>query len=429
MSQRERDGLNWLKQARDHKITQAEAARRMGVTERWVRKLLQRMKREGDRVVVHKLRGRPSNRRLKAEVRQQALELIRSHYSDFGPTLASEYLATRHHLQIIGKESLRQWMMQAQLWKARPATRKQIHVWRPRREAFGELLQWDTSEHAWLEERGPKLYLIAMIDDASSRAWAHFAEHDSMAENMRLLWSYLERFGRPLEFYTDKASLFCGTAPRQHQREPAQPNGTSQIRRALQQLGIGWIAAHSPQAKGRIERFFGTAQDRLVKGLRLAGASTLAQANHYLEQAYLPMWASRFSEAPAAQADAHRPLLAEHRLPDILCRIEQRTVDHDLTIRWKGERWLVADSSSVSPLAGDKVDILLRLDGTLGVRFRSQTFALQACTELPALITPSTPASRKRRKRPARSQWMKRFQLQDSLPLGELYRRGYLNQI
>jgi transposase len=269
MSQKERDVLNWLKQARDRKITQKETARRVGVSERRVRQLLRRMKREGDRVVVHKLRGRPSNRRLKAELRQQATELIRAHYVDFGPTLASEYLRAKHNLEI-GKETLRQWMIEAHLWKPRRATRQDIHVWRQRRDAWGELVQWDTSEHAWLEGRGPKLYLIAMIDDATSRAWARFAEHDSMAENMRLLWSYLERFGRPLEFYTDKASLFCGMAPRQHQRQPGEPNGTSQIQRALQQLGIGWIAAHSPQraAAGR--------SDHALSGQPLSGASVPA---------------------------------------------------------------------------------------------------------------------------------------------------------
>lgn len=428
MSQKERDVLNWLKQARDRKITQKETARRMGVSERRVRQLLRRMKREGDQVVVHKLRGRTSNRRLKSELRQQATELIRAHYADFGPTLASEYLRGRHDLKI-GKETIRQWMIQAHLWKPQRAIRKDIHVWRQRRDAWGELVQWDTSEHAWLEGRGPKLYLIAMIDDATSRAWARFAEHDSMAENMRLLWSYLERFGRPLEFYTDKASLFCGVAPRQHQRQPGEPNGTSQVQRALRQLGIGWIAAHSPQAKGRIERFFGTAQDRLVKGLRLAGAATLAQANQYLEQEYLPMWDSRFSEAPFAPQDAHRPLLAEHRLADILCRIEQRTVDHDLTIRWKGQRWLITGLPDLSPLAGDKVDVLLRLDGTLGLSYRGQTFAVQPCADVPATITPAAPAHRQRPKRKAGSDWMKKFQLKDSLPLGELYRRGYFNQI
>jgi transposase len=428
MSQKERDVLNWLKQARDRKITQKETARRMGVSERRVRQLLRRMKREGDRVVVHKLRGRPSNRRLKGELRQQATELVRAHYADFGPTLASEYLRAKHSLAI-GKETLRQWMIEAHLWKPRRATCKDIHVWRQRRDAWGELVQWDTSEHAWLEGRGPKLYLIAMIDDATSRAWARFAEHDSMAENMRLLWSYLERFGRPLEFYTDKASLFCGMAPRQHQRQPGEPNGTSQIQRALQQLGIGWIAAHSPQAKGRIERFFGTAQDRLVKGLRLAGAVTLSQANHYLEQVYLPMWDSRFSETPFAKQNAHRPLLAEHRLADILCRMQQRTLDHDLTIRWKGGRWLIPGSPALSPLAGDKVDVLLRLDGTLGLSYRGQTFAVQPCADVPAAITPAAPANRQRPKRKAGSEWMKKFHLKDSLPLGELYRRGYFNQI
>ena len=174
-------------------------------------------------------------------------------YAGFGPTLAAEYLAEKHGIHA-GRETVRQWMIAGKLWRAQRQGVEKIHQWRPRRSRVGELVQRDTSEHAWLEERGPKLYLIGMIDDASSRVHARFVLHDSTEENMRLLWSYVERYGRPVSYYTDKASLFQ-TAPKiardskelpRDEREPLPP---TQIGRALRELDIVWIAAHSPQAK------------------------------------------------------------------------------------------------------------------------------------------------------------------------------------
>ena len=175
---------------------------------------------------------------------------------------------------------------------------------------MGELAQWDTSVHDWLEGRGEKLYLIAMIDDATSRLFARFVRHDSTEENMKLLWGYLEKSGRPLAFYTDKASIF-GTAEKRKRDEPGVDKDPvemppTQIGRALQELGIAWIAAHSPQAKGRVERNFGTAQDRLVKGLRVAGVKTLEQANQYLEETYLVWWERELTVEAAHPDDAHR---------------------------------------------------------------------------------------------------------------------------
>src|ERR1039458_5907374 len=190
-------------------------------------------------------------------------------YRGFGPTLASEYL-DKHHQITVSRETVRAWMIEARLWQSRKQKVAKVHLWRQRRSRCGELVQWDTSEHAWLEERGPKLYLISMIDDATSRLHARFVLHDSTAENMRLLWSYLERYGRPVSFYTDKASLFQ-TAPKiardvkELPRDERAPLPPTQIGRALAEMGIVWIAAHSPQAKGRVERSFQTAQDRLVK--------------------------------------------------------------------------------------------------------------------------------------------------------------------
>ena len=272
MSQKERDRLQVLQEAKQRHITQREAAGQMGVSERWVRKLLARMRKEGDRAVIHRLRGRSSNRKIPDGVRKKVVGLVEREYRDFGPTLASEYLAERQRVRV-SRETLRGWMIQAQLWKPRRARIERLHTWRPRRAQCGELVQWDTSEHDWLEGRGEKLYLIAMIDDATSRAGARFVRHDSTPENLRLLRSYLRRWGRPLAFYTDKASLFKTSRPQQRDEQLQGQFPRTQIGRALEELGIEWIPAHSPQAKGRIERFFGTAQDRLVKGLRKAGAT------------------------------------------------------------------------------------------------------------------------------------------------------------
>ena len=179
MSQKEREKLEYLKRARDKVIRQWKAAKDMEVSERWVRKLLQRMKKEGDAVVVHGLRGRTSNRRINTTVQAQAMEILRQpEWHDFGPTFASEQLAQRYQIQV-GKETLRGWMVQAGLWKPGARRIDEIHCWRPRRSAFGELVQWDTSDHDWLEERGPVRYLVRLIDDATSWSWGRFVERDA----------------------------------------------------------------------------------------------------------------------------------------------------------------------------------------------------------------------------------------------------------
>ena len=212
MSQEERDWLDWLKRARDGKMTQREAAERMGVTERWVRKLLRRMKKQGDAVVVHGLRGRASNRKLPAKTQKQALAILREpDWHDFGPTFAAEQLAKHHQIQV-GKETLRGWMTEAGMWQPGSRRIQDVHGWRPRRSGFGELVQWDTSDHDWLEGRGPVRYLVRMIDDATSWSWGRFVESDATPFNMAVLWEYLEKNGRMVDVYTDRDSMF--TVPR-----------------------------------------------------------------------------------------------------------------------------------------------------------------------------------------------------------------------
>jgi transposase len=193
MSQKERDELDWLKRAQDGSITQREAAEKIGVTDRWVRKLLKRMAKEGDAVAVHGLRGRPSNRKLPARTKRQALAILKQpDWHDFGPTFAAEQLAKRHQIQV-GKETLRGWMIEAGMWRSSSRVPSEVHGWRPRRSGFGELVQWDTSEHDWLEGRGSVRYLVRMIDDATSWSWGRFVESDATPQNMGVLWNTSRR--------------------------------------------------------------------------------------------------------------------------------------------------------------------------------------------------------------------------------------------
>jgi transposase len=263
MSQPERDKLEWLTRANDKLISQREAAEKIGVSERWVRKLLRRMKKQGDGVVVHGLRGRASNRKIAAETQKRAIELLKQpNWHDFGPTFASEQLAKRHGIAV-SDETVRRWMIEGGLWTPGARRIEQAHHWRPRRKAFGELVQWDTSEHDWLEGRGPVRYLVRLIDDATSWSWGRFVERDATRFNMAVLWEYLEKNGRMVDVYTDRDSMFTvAPPPGESAEQQREADRLTQLGRALRELGIGSILAYSPQAKGRIERSFLTAQDR-----------------------------------------------------------------------------------------------------------------------------------------------------------------------
>jgi hypothetical protein len=412
MTQRERDRLVVLKKAQKKLITQRQAAAELQVGERQVRGLLVRLKEVGDRAVVHGLRQRPSNRGLSEETRESAVRILSQEvYRGFGPTLASEYLAKKHQIAI-GREALRKLMMQAGLWRGRKQKIEEIHEWRARRSSRGELVQWDTSEHDWLEGRGERLYLIHMIDDATSELMARFVPSDSTEQNMRLLWSYLERHGRPVAFYTDKASLFQ-TAPKVKRNEKGLPRDEraplppTQIGRGLQELGIVWIAAHSPQAKGRVERSFGTAQDRLVKGLRVAGARTLEDANRYLETEFLPWWNQHLVVAPANPADAHRALGPEHNLAAALSHVEHRQVNNDYTVQLAGKFYQIQRDTICPGLRGSIVRIEQRLDGSLAVRFRDRYLAVKACGAARTKAEPSLKPAPKAPKKPQPSDAMR----------------------
>jgi len=411
MTQRDRDRLVVLKKAQKKLITQSQAATELDISERHVRRLLLRLREAGDKSVIHGLRGRESNRKLNAEFREKAVRILSGEvYRGFGPTLASEYLAKKHKLRI-GRETLRQLMKQAGLWRSRKQKVEDVHQWRQRRSSHGEMVQWDTSDHDWLEGRGERLYLIHMIDDATSQLLGRFVRSDSTEENMRLLQTYLESNGRPLSFYTDKASLFHTTPRVMRDRKASaqehEPLPPTQIGRALRELNIVWIPAHSPQAKGRVERSFGTAQDRLVKGLRVAGAGTLEQANRYLETEFLPWWNQHLVVAPANAADAHRPLGPEHDLAATLATVETRQVNNDYTIQLSGRLYRIESSSIRAGLRGATVRVERRLDGGIHVRFRERYLAIASVDRRPRTVVEGKAGRPSTSKPPAPSQAMR----------------------
>jgi hypothetical protein len=378
LSQRERDRLRVLHELEQGHLQQREAARRLRLSDRQIRRLQVRLEQEGDRGLMHRLRGRTSNRKIPEELQQRALRQLRRRcYAGFGPTLATEHLARNGML--LSRETLRKWMSQAGLWRPRRARLKALHVWRPRRAAFGELVMMDSSPFRWLEDRAPASHLIALIDDATSRVWGRLVPHDSTEENLRTLQGWLIRWGRPVALYTDKNSLFLTSRPVQWEEQLQGLPARTQFARALAELDVEWIAAHSPQAKGRIERLFGTLQDRLVKEMRVSQITTLEQANRFLEITFWPFWEQRFTVKLASSSNAHRPLDRGHRLEEILSVRVARSVAPDHTVKWNGQRWGVPREQVCVGLRGARAEIERRLDGSHWLRFRGRYLPLVAC--------------------------------------------------
>ena len=366
MSQRERDVLKVMSLVMSGKRTQTEAARLLGRSVRQVRRVERRLESEGDAGVVHRLRGHPSNRRIDPSRHRQVISVYGHNYRDFGPTLASEKLCEQG--LTVRRETLRRWLIQEGLYKPR-RKRDKHRIRRQRRDCFGELVQADGSHHDWLEGRGPWLTLLVMIDDATSKVVARFYEAETTEGYMDLLGRYCRKHGRMVSLYTDRHSIFW------EEDSQGQPVRT-QFTRALAELGIEWIPAYSPQAKGRVERFNGTAQDRLVKELRLAGVCTPEQANAVLEKTFLPWFNRRCTVKPASPNDAHRPLQPALNLAAILSVQQERTVANDYTIRYCNQVYQLLPPPRPG-LRGGKVIVESRPDGTRHIRFRGKYLAFK----------------------------------------------------
>lgn len=365
MSQRERDVLKAMSLVISGQRSQAEAAVLVGRSVRQVRRILSRLRAEGDVGVVHKLRGRPSNNQSDPLVRTRAIELCRKRYTGFGPTLVVEKLAADDI--VLSPETLRGWMMSEGLWE-RKRHREKHRQRRVRRSCFGEMVQADASLHDWLEGRGPMLALVGMIDDATGRLVCRFHESETTFAYMDVLGRWMRKFGRPVSWYSDRHGIFRAEEAVSGYDE--KRSVATQFSRAIGELGMELILANSPQAKGRVERVWGTAQDRLVKELRLAGARTIDEANAVLEQTFLQWFNRRCTHKPASANDVHRGIDGLD-LQVILSLQEERVVANDYTIRFDNRVYQLLPPAWPGQ-RGSKVIVETRADGTIKMRFKGR---------------------------------------------------------
>src|SRR6202041_963254 len=351
MSDRELTRLRVMIDLADERLTVDAAATLMGLGRRQIYRLRRIFSADGPAGLASRKRGRPSNRKRGETFRATVLSLVREHYVDFGPTLAAEKLSARHGLRI-GVETLRQWMMAEGLWVDRRHKLPFPHQPRRRRECLGELVQIDGSEHAWFEDRGAPCTLLAFVDDATSRLMQlRFVTSESAFDYFRATRAYLEEHGKPVAFYSDKHGIF-----RVNSKDAIGGEGITQFGRALSALNIDIICANSPQAKGRVERMFGTLRDRMVKELRLTGISSIAAANAWLP-GFIAAYNTRFGRDPANAKDLHRPLAPADDLDEILAWREERTVTRNLTLHYDRMMLLLDPTPFARGLVRQKVDV------------------------------------------------------------------------
>jgi hypothetical protein len=363
MSHQELHRLRVVMDLIEERLTTAEAAIQLHLTERQVWRLRRRFLQDGAAGLASRKRGRASNRRIHPSVQMTAVALVREHYADFGPTFAAEKLAQRHGLHI-GRETLRKWMMQAGLWLDRRQRDKPVHQPRHRRECVGELIQIDGSDHHWFEARAPRCTLLVFIDDATSRLMhLQFVQSESTFDYFAATRTYLERYGKPIAFYCDKHGVF-----RVNKKDAVGGDGMTQFGRALHALNIDIICANSSQAKGRVERANGTLQDRLVKEMRLCGIDTIEAGNAFLP-AFMEAYNSRFAKAPFDDRDLHRPLAFGHDdLDEAFAWKEERTVSVNLTLQYDQVLFILEPTPISRPLARKRVTVVDYPDGRLVIR-------------------------------------------------------------
>jgi transposase len=310
MSTQEIERITVIRQVIEKRLKQRQAMQLLKLSKRQVIRLVKKYKKDGPAAFASKRRGQASNNRHDNHLKNKVKELVNQHYHDFGPTFASEKLSELHQI-IVNKETLRQWMMEWDLWKAKRHKRVKVHQSRIRRACFGELIQIDGSHHDWFEGRAAKCCLLVFIDDATNRlVGLRFEKGETTEGYFKLAGEYLEKYGRPLAFYSDKDSIFRVNMPDCGDAE-------TQFGRAVRELGIESICANSPQAKGRVENANGTLQDRLVKEMRLRRINTIEAANAYLPE-FIQGWDNRFAVEARSTVDAHRKDLPDEKTLDLI---------------------------------------------------------------------------------------------------------------
>ena len=385
MSRKEINQIPIFEQLVKRTIKQREAAKILRLSTRQIKRKLRAYRQHGAASLAHLTRGKPGNHALEESFTRQVSCLVREHYPDFGPTFASEKLALCHGLSI-NHETLRHLMIREGIWKAK-MKKTNAHVYREPKACFGEMIQIDGSLHDWFEGRAPPCSLIAFIDDATSRpVWLEFFTRESTYSIMRSLQSYLLLHGRPLSLYSDRGGVY-----KVNNNNPDHDKFT-QYERALKELDIEAIHARSPQAKGRVERLFGTLQDRLVKELRLQNISSLEAANQYLREVYIPAHNAKFAVQPKVATDLHRTING-FDLAHILCVKEERLLGNDLTVRYHNAWFQLLPKQPTILSPKDQIIVNEHLDGSITLTIRQCVLNFQMLSEKPQKAIPVRPSA------------------------------------
>ena len=396
MSKKERRRLELFSRVREGAMTLVKASELLPLSYRQAKRSYGRYRSEGDRGVVHRLRGRVSNRGVDPGKKARVLELYRKKYGDFGPTLACEYLAKEDALTV-GVETLRQWLIGEGLWssrRCRPVHRK----WRERKGHFGEMVQLDGSHHDWFEGRREKAVLMVLIDDATNRTYARFFEEETTEASFETLRRYVARYGLPRSVYADRASIYRTTRDATVDENLADKLPETQFGRAMQELDVALILAHSPQAKGRVERRNAVFQDRLVKALRLKGIDDLEGANAFLDEEFLADMNEKFNVPPRARSDLHRRVPRGVTLERVLSFQETRVVQNDWTIRWRNRWFQLTQENRKLALVKRTLTVCEQRDGTVLLLLGKRVLAWKELPERPQCIVKVKPADKPKSK-------------------------------
>ena len=374
-SSKELRRLHMIRKVLDGVVKPIEAGDLLGLSSRQIRRVVRRVKREGDRGIVHRSRGRTSNRAFPGKDKDRVIELYRERYAGFGPTLAAEKLLERDRMEL-SEETLRRWLIESGDWK-KSRKRRGHRQWRERKGHCGEMVQMDGSHHDWLEGRGPACVLMGYVDDATGRGFGRFYGYEGTVPAMDSFRGYIQRYGIPLKVYLDKHTTYKSNGKPSLEEELAGMEPLSEFERALSELGVEVIHAHSPQAKGRVERFFGTLQDRLVKEMRLRGIQSIEEANLFLEE-YWSEFNRRFAVDPQEKGDLHRPVPRGLKLADVLCLKGKRSLRNDFTVAYHRRLYQVEDSIHAS-----HVMVYEGLDGSIRFKYKGRRLKIREIATRP----------------------------------------------
>lgn len=400
MSGKELNRISWLEKVKANELSLRDAAEKMRLSYRQAKRVWTRFRDVGEAGLVHGLRGKESNRKSDQAFRETVLQLVREKYADFGCTLAAEHLADDDGLDV-PVETLRHWLRQS--GEYRESRKKRPHrTWRARRERTGELVQMDGSLHAWFGDRGPKVVLMEMVDDATGRTLSRFYEEETTESAMDLFHRYVRKFGLPQSLYVDHDSIYEIGRKTSVDEALAGESPTTQFGRAMKELGVQIILANSPQAKGRVERRHGVMQDRLVKALRLKEISDIASANRFLDDGFLSKENLKFVKEAKCASDGHRRLAKGIDLNVVLSIQEERVVQNDWTVTWRNRWFQLASSERKVHLVKKKVQVCQMLDGTLRWRYRGRDLKW---TELPERPAKRKAAPAPEPTKPGKPQW------------------------